>query len=146
MVWYHYVYLLSGVPPSLTTRKIQLGPQIYKESTLGFPMQPQHTSSLPSLCEWVRIAISKYILMPSDNNSCSVLAIKIENCIWIQARTLYSQTHTILLILAISNGMAKRCSFPGHRIYSLQDGSHLIRDYHAQNVMKQGRFDHISTL
>ena len=35
--------------------------------------------------------------------------------------------------------------FPGTAYIHYKDGSHLIRDYHAQNVMKQGRFDKIES-
>ena len=86
--------------------------------------------------------------MPSDNNSCSILAIKIENCIWIQARTIYSQTHTILLMLAISNVMGKRCSFPGRRIYPLQRRIpfDVIMPRMSWNRADSIKSNHISTL
>ena len=64
--------------------------------------------------------------------------MKITNCIWIQAS--YSQTHSILLILAFPTACESSAHFPGA---AYMDGSHLIRNYHVGNIMKQDKFDKI---
>ena len=65
---------------------------------------------------------------------------EIKNCIWIQA--IHSQTHSILL-LAFPTACENSAHLPGAAYMHCVDGSHLIRNCHVGNIMKQDKFDKI---